>query len=95
MCVGGGGSLMLFIKSLLGASAAIPPTHTHSKQIQFLAHHAKQTAEGLAKSDPGGDHYNVGCLSQKCVLLPKQLMSDHLHSPILTKENHHLCGRLH
>ena len=65
---GGGESLMLLIKSLLGASAAIPPPHTHSKQIQFLAHHAKQTADGLAKSDPGGDHYNVGCLGQKLLL---------------------------
>ena len=40
----------------------------------ILTHNAKQRAEGLIryqKSDPGGDHYYVGCLGQTRVSLPE------------------------
>ena len=32
---------------------------------------------GYQKSDPGGDHYHVGCLGQTPVSLPESLVSDH------------------
>ena len=47
--------------------------HQSWSRIRFLAHNAKQRAEGL-KSDPGGNHYYVGCLGLTCILLPRSDM---------------------
>ena len=38
------------------------PLPAPSAESNFLAHSAKQGAEGYQKPDPGGDHYYVGCL---------------------------------
>ena len=48
-----------FIKSLLGAS--VPPR----AKSNFWPTMPSREQRGYQKSDPGGDHYYVGCLGQK------------------------------
>ena len=61
-----------FLKSLLDAlvlPSSHPPPLPKKKTIFLCARNAKQ--RGYQKSDPGGDHYYVGCLGQTHVSLPE------------------------
>ena len=60
-----------FIKSLLGASVLVQPNPFFWLTMLSTEQRAYQ------KSDPGGDHYYVGCLGQTCTSLPVWLISDH------------------
>ena len=66
MTGGGGGdgeteSCTPFIKSLLGASLGV--------KSDFWPTMPSRGQRGYQKSDPGGDHYYVGCLGQTHVFL--------------------------
>ena len=71
MVVGEGGqegeSPTLFINSLLGAS--VPPAPGAESDFCLTMLNIEQ--RGYQKSDPGRDHYYVGCLGQTCILLPE------------------------
>ena len=56
-------------------SVSVPP----GTESDFWPTPPSREQRGYQKSDPGGDHYYVGCLDQTRVSLSEYLISDHRH----------------
>ena len=70
------GSSVLYCLSILPSIPAPPPPpphphHPRPRPCIFLAHKARKERRGYQKSDPGGEHYYVGCLGLTRVSLPE------------------------
>ena len=66
-------------KEPIGESAPQPSPPRSSPRIKCDVSTTRLSTEqrGYPKSDPGGDHYYVGCLGQTRLSLPESLISDH------------------
>ena len=55
-------------------------SHPPPTESDFWPTMLSREQRGSQKSDPGGNHYYVGCLCQARVLIPEYLISDHRHA---------------